>query len=92
MYKKCAYVSRKGKQMFIGLRERMTYVKMKKTEEEKSLVSSWEGPFLFVKYAQMVMWQTFLWVVPLGTTLPKSQESSTQFKIKKFHLFIHWFI
>jgi len=25
-------------------------------------------------------WQTFPWVVPLGTTLPKSQESWTQFK------------
>jgi hypothetical protein len=24
--------------------------------------------------------QTFPWVVPLGTTLPKSQESWTQFK------------
>jgi len=90
--KKCAYASRKGKQMFIGLKERMTYVKMKKTREEKSLVFSWEGSFLFVKYAQMVMWQTFPWVVLLGTTLAKSQESSTQFKIKKFHLFIHCFI
>jgi hypothetical protein len=27
----------------------------------------------------MILWQTFPWVVPLGTTLPKSHESLSQF-------------
>jgi hypothetical protein len=27
-----------------------TYVKMKKLKKKKTLVSSWEGPFLFMKY------------------------------------------
>jgi hypothetical protein len=38
---KHACVSRKGKQMFLGLKEGITYVKMKKPRKKKSLVSSW---------------------------------------------------
>ncbi len=37
---KCAYVLRKEKQMFFGLKEGVTYVKMKKPKKKKSLVSS----------------------------------------------------
>jgi hypothetical protein len=36
----------KGKQMFFGFKEGETYVKMKKSKKKKSLVFSWEGPFL----------------------------------------------
>jgi hypothetical protein len=39
------YVSRKGKQMFVGFIEGDSYVKMKKLGKKKSLISSWEGPF-----------------------------------------------
>jgi hypothetical protein len=48
--KKCAYVVRKRKQMFLGLKEGMMYVKMKKPGKKKSVVFSWEGPFIFLKY------------------------------------------
>ncbi len=41
---------RRGKQMFVGLEEGKTYFKMKKLGKKKSLTSSWEGPFLFMKY------------------------------------------
>ncbi len=40
----------KGKYMFIGLIKTITYVKMKKAKKKKSLTSSWEGHFLFMKY------------------------------------------
>ncbi len=50
MRQKCVYASRKEKQMFFGLKEGVTYVKMKKPKKKKSLVSSWEGPFLFLNY------------------------------------------
>jgi hypothetical protein len=43
-------VSRKGKQLFVGFTGGETYVKMKKPGKKKSLASSWEGPFLFMKY------------------------------------------
>ncbi len=36
--------------MFVGLEEGKTYVKMKKLGKKRSLTSSWEGPFLFMKY------------------------------------------
>ncbi len=36
--------------MFLGLKEGVTYVKMNKLGKKKSLVSSWEGPFLFLNY------------------------------------------
>jgi hypothetical protein len=41
---------RKGKYMFSRLTKTITYVKMKKPRKKKSLTSSWEGPFLFMKY------------------------------------------
>jgi hypothetical protein len=47
---KQAYASRKGKQMFLGFKEGITYVKMKKPSKNKSLASRWEEPFMFVKY------------------------------------------
>lgn len=47
---KRAYVSRKGKQLFVSFTEGETYVKMKETKKKKSLASSWEGPFFFMKY------------------------------------------
>jgi hypothetical protein len=50
MCQKCAYVSRKGKQMFLGLKEGVTYVKMKKPRKKKFLVFSCEAPFLFLNY------------------------------------------
>jgi hypothetical protein len=34
----------------LGLKEGVTYVKMNKPGKKKSLVSSWEGPFLFLNY------------------------------------------
>ncbi len=43
-------MSRKGKQLFVGFTKGETYVKMKKLGKKKSLTSSWEGPFLFMKY------------------------------------------
>jgi hypothetical protein len=37
--------------MSLGFKEgEKSYVKMKKPRKKKLLVSSWEGPFLFVKY------------------------------------------
>ncbi len=36
--------------MFFGFMEGETYAKMKKSRMKKSLVFSWEGLFLFVKY------------------------------------------
>jgi hypothetical protein len=35
--------------MFMGFREGMTFVKMKKPRKKKSLASSWEALFLIVK-------------------------------------------
>jgi len=35
--------------MFVGFEEGKTYVKIKKLGKKKSLTSSWEGPFLFMK-------------------------------------------
>jgi hypothetical protein len=36
--------------MFLGFYKRTTFVKMKKLGKKNSLTSSWEGPFLFMKY------------------------------------------
>jgi hypothetical protein len=36
--------------MFLGLKEGITYVKMNKPRKKKSLVSNWEGSFLFMNY------------------------------------------
>lgn len=36
--------------MFLGFKEKIMFVKMKKQGKKKSLASTWEGPFLFVKY------------------------------------------
>ncbi len=36
--------------MFVGFEKGKTYVKMKQLGKKKSLTSSWEGPFLFIKY------------------------------------------
>jgi hypothetical protein len=36
--------------MFLGFKEGIMVVKMKKQGKKKSLASIWEGPFLFVKY------------------------------------------
>lgn len=36
--------------MFLVFKEGITFVKMKKPGKKKSLASSWEGPFFFVKY------------------------------------------
>lgn len=44
------YASSKGKQMVLGFKEGVTFVKMKKLDQKKSLASSWEGPFMFVRY------------------------------------------
>jgi hypothetical protein len=38
------------KYMLFGLKEGITYVKMNKPGKKMSLVSSWEGPFLFLNY------------------------------------------
>jgi hypothetical protein len=35
--------------MFLGFKEGITYVKMKKPGKKKSLAFSWEEPFMFVK-------------------------------------------
>ncbi len=35
--------------MFLGFKEGVTFVKMKKLDKKKSLASSWEGPFMFVR-------------------------------------------
>ncbi len=43
--------------MFVGFIEGGSYVKMKKLEKNKSLISSWEGPFFFMKYPD---WKGFL--------------------------------
>lgn len=45
-----AYDSRKGKHMFLGFKEGKTFVEMKKLGKKKSLASSWEHPFMFVRY------------------------------------------
>jgi hypothetical protein len=50
MKQKWAYVVHKGKQMLLGFKQGITLVKMKKPRKKKSLASSWEGPFFFVKY------------------------------------------
>jgi hypothetical protein len=34
----------------IRFKEGITYVKMKKPRKKKSLLSSWEGPYLFLNY------------------------------------------
>ncbi len=47
---KQAYASKKGKQMFVGLKEGITYVKMKKPSRKISLAFSQEGLFIFVMY------------------------------------------
>jgi hypothetical protein len=47
---KRAYASRKRKLLFVGFTKGETYVKMKNLGKKKSLASSWEGPFLFMKY------------------------------------------
>jgi hypothetical protein len=36
--------------MFLGFKEGVTFVKMKKLGKNKSLELSWEGPFMFVRY------------------------------------------
>ncbi len=36
--------------MFLGFKEGETLVKMKKINKNKSLASSWESPFIFVRY------------------------------------------
>jgi hypothetical protein len=36
--------------MFLGFKEGEIFVKMKKLSKNKSLASSWEGPFIFVRY------------------------------------------
>jgi hypothetical protein len=42
--------SRKKLYMFLGLTKTITYIKVKKSKKKKSLIFSWEGPFLFIKY------------------------------------------
>lgn len=36
--------------MFMGFTKGVTHVKMKKPRKKRSWNSSWEGPFLFMKY------------------------------------------
>jgi hypothetical protein len=36
--------------MFLGFKEGETFVEMKKLGKKKLLASSWEGPFMFVRY------------------------------------------
>jgi hypothetical protein len=36
--------------VFLGFKEGETFVNMKKLNKNKSLASSWEGPFIFVRY------------------------------------------
>ncbi len=36
--------------MVLGCKEGKTFIKMKKLSKNKSLASSWEGPFIFVRY------------------------------------------
>lgn len=47
---KQAYASKKGKHMFVRLKEGITYVEMKKPSRKISLAFSQEGLFVFVKY------------------------------------------
>jgi hypothetical protein len=47
---KTTHVSKKGKQMFSSFAEGEIDVKMKKLTKKKSLASSWERPFLLMKY------------------------------------------
>jgi hypothetical protein len=43
--------------MFLGFKEGIMFVKMKKPRKKKSLASNWEGPFVFVKYLDgLVLW------------------------------------
>jgi hypothetical protein len=44
--------------------------------------NGFENLFLLflLNHIHFLVWQTFPWAVPLGTTLPKSHESWTQFK------------
>jgi hypothetical protein len=44
------YVTRKGKQEFLGLEEGKTMVKMRKLRKKGALLANWEGPYAFVKY------------------------------------------
>ncbi len=46
---KCAYATRKEKQMFMGFKEGAMLMKMKKIAKKKSLVSIQEGPFLLCR-------------------------------------------
>lgn len=36
--------------MFLRFKEGETFVKMKKPGKKKSIASSWEGPYLFIRY------------------------------------------
>jgi hypothetical protein len=47
---KRAYATRKGKQVFEGLNAGETMVKMRKPGKKKTLIASWEGPYLFVAH------------------------------------------
>ncbi len=47
---KHVYATQKSKQMFLGFKEGVTFVKMKKPRKKKFLASTWEGLFLFVNY------------------------------------------
>jgi hypothetical protein len=44
------YATRKGKQVFEGLNDGETMVKMRKPGKKKALTASWEGPYLFVTH------------------------------------------
>jgi len=45
-----SYATWKGKQVFLGLEEGKTMVKMRKPRKNKALFANWEGPYAFVKY------------------------------------------
>jgi len=45
VHKKCVYASRKGKQMFLGLKEGVTYVKMEKLGKKNPWYLVWRGQF-----------------------------------------------
>jgi hypothetical protein len=44
------YDTKKGKQTFEGLVVKETMVKMKKHGKKKTVISSWEGPYQFIRH------------------------------------------
>jgi len=58
----------KANKCFLAFKERETIVKMKKLNKNKSLASSWESPFIFVRdldgrgFYNMMKEEGFMWL------------------------------